>query len=261
MARGTDRTALEQRFCSLLPHIEMVARSAARRSGFADDDRPDVVAYVRLRLIEGDYAILAKHRGESSIESYLAVVVTRLVRDYRLREWGRWRPSAFAVRHGSLAVRLETLTKRDGLPFEQAARVLRSEGWAVSDDALRQVARLLPQREPLRPSQVDVHDPGVQESIASSGDADSEVAILNADLRRRIFEAMEREIHALPAEDQLIIRLRYREGLPIADVARALGLPEKPLYRRLPSIVARVRRQLEATGITSDDLRDLLGYD
>jgi RNA polymerase sigma factor for flagellar operon FliA len=238
-----------------------VASAAARRCGFPDDERPDVVAWVRLRLIEGDYAILAKHRGESSMENYLAVAVTRLVRDYRFREWGRWRPSAFAVRHGSLAVRLETLTSRDGFRFEQALSVMRSEGWEASDRALRQLHRLLPAREPLRPSQVDVHDPEIHESLSSRDAADDASAVLLADDRRRLLDAVEREIHALPAEDQLIVRLRFHEGLAIADVARALGLSEKPLYRRLPAIVARLRKQLEATGVTSGDLHDVLDYD
>jgi RNA polymerase sigma factor (sigma-70 family) len=261
MDRRRDRSPLEELFCSLLPFIESLARSAARRSGFPVDEHPDIVGCVRLRMIEGDYSILAKYRGESSIESYLAIVVTRLVRDYRFREWGRWRPSAFAVRNGSLAVRLETLTRRDGLPFEHALHVIRSEGWDASERSLRQLHRLLPAREPLRPGQVDVHDPEILASLASRDGASDAAAILLADDRQRILDAVERELRELPPEEQLIIRLRFREGLAIADVARALGLAEKPLYRRLPEIVGRLRRRLEAAGVAGDDLHDVLDYD
>lgn len=260
-SRKHGSSPLEDVFCSCLPLIESLAASAARRSGFPEDERQDVVAWVRLRLIEDDYAILAKHRGESSIESYLAVVVTRLVRDYRMREWGRWRPSATAVRQGSLAIRLETLTRRDRLSLDQAVNVMQSEGWMVSERALRHLDRLLPDREPLRPTRVDVFDPGVQASLTSEGTASEPGAAFDVAERNRILDMVEREIQALPTEEQLIIRLRFREGLAIADVARALGLPEKPLYRRLPALVGRLRRRLEAGGITRDDLHDVLDYD
>lgn len=261
-ARPTVRPArtrdeLEAVFCAHLPLIEALAGSVARRCGFRPDDIVDAVAWVRLRLIEGDYAVIAKHRGESSIQSYLAIVVVRLIRDYRMMLWGRWRPSAAAIRNGSVAVRLETLTRRDRLPFEQAVAVMRSDGCAVSERELRRLHRVLPERAPLRPNEVDIGDPAIEDALAVSPTVDGAGGPGDRDARSRLFAAVDRAIRTLPSEDQLIIRLRYGEGLAIADVARTLGIAEKPLYRRLPMIVRRVREVLEAAGISRDDAMEV----
>ena len=80
---------------------------------------------MRLRFIENDYAAIRKFRGESSLGTYLTVVVAMLVRDYRVQRWGRWRPSAAARRLGDVAVRLETLVRRNGQAVHEAAETLR----------------------------------------------------------------------------------------------------------------------------------------
>ena len=71
-----------------------------------------------LKLIDDDYQILRGFRERSSLRTYLSTVVERLFLDYRIRQWGKWRPSAQARRAGALAVRLEALLHRDGVPFE-----------------------------------------------------------------------------------------------------------------------------------------------
>lgn len=253
-----SRDALERAFCEHLPRIEALAASVARRSGFPADDCPDVVAWVRLRLIEHDYAILARHRGESSLVSYLAVVIAGLVRDYRMATWGRWRPSAAAVRLGTIAVRLETLTGRDGLPIDQAVNVLLSEGAATTERELRHLHRLLPVRPPLRPREVAMDDPTIEEALATPATTGGDAGSSDAGERETFFAALERAVRSLPPEEQLVVRLRFGEGLTIADVARALGLDEKALYRRLPQIVRRVRQRLEAAGYSSADAAEVL---
>lgn len=255
------RGALEALFCAQLPHIEAIAAAVARRSGFPPDECPDIVAWVRLRLLEDDYAILAKHRGESSVEGYLAVVVARLVRDYRMKAWGRWRPSAIALRQGSAAVRLETLTRRDRMPYEQAVRVMRSEGFGLCERELLRMHRLLPDRTPMRPREVDIGDPALEQAFAVLPDVERSATADDYDSRARLLSAVDAAVRTLPAEEQLIIRLRYGEGLAIADVARALGIPEKPLYRRLPAIVRRVREHLEAAGISQTDAEEVYAGD
>jgi DNA-directed RNA polymerase specialized sigma24 family protein len=44
--------------------------------------------------------------------------------------------------------------------------------------------------------------------------------------------------------------MRYWEGTSVADIARALGLPQKPLYRRLERALAALRAALEAAGVS-----------
>ena len=107
-----------------LPLIDGVIRFVVRRHRLPASEADEFVAHARLRLIEHDYQILRRFGGRSSLRTYLATVIERLLLDYRIREWGKWRPSAEARRAGPVAVRLDQLLNRDGLPFHQAAEIL-----------------------------------------------------------------------------------------------------------------------------------------
>ena len=251
----TNRDALE---ALLLAHHEWVARSAAaicRRHGMGEPDAEDFASWVTLRLVEDDYAVLRQFRGDSSLRTYLTVVIVMLHREYRVRCWGRWRPSAAARRAGDGAVRLETLVYRDGLTLREAAELLRVRGELPADGGGRSLARLLatlPRRTP-RPRE----EPGaVPVEAAAVGGADDLVRASEADAERRAIDAaLRRGLEALPAEDRLVVWLHYWEGLTLAEVARRLDVPQKPLYRRMARALVRLRRVLEAAGVSPSRVR------
>src|SRR5919109_1132038 len=95
-----DRQALEALFLRNLGWIERALASVCRRYGVSRDDAEDFASWAKLKLVEDDYAVLGKFRDESSITTYLTVVIAMLFRDYRVQRWGRWRPSADARRRG-----------------------------------------------------------------------------------------------------------------------------------------------------------------
>ncbi|HEU0076412.1 MAG TPA: sigma-70 family RNA polymerase sigma factor [Longimicrobiaceae bacterium] len=263
MSRGVDaRSAPERQEAEalFLANMEWVERSVAslcRRYGLGGDEADDVASWTKLRLIENDYAAIRKFRGESSIRTYLVVVVSTLFRDYRVGNWGRWRPSAAALRAGRTAVRLETLVYRDGCSLEHAARVLRTAGETdLSDRGLAALLAGLPVRTPLRPPTTGVE---AIESVAAPASAEERVVAGEAARERSgVYGALLRVLDGLPAEDRLILRMQYWQGSSVADVARALHLPQKPLYRRLERILALLREQLEKEGIRPERLRHML---
>src|SRR5688500_3157528 len=106
--------------------IDRLLGAVCRRNGFPPDDSEEFGSWARLRLIDNDYAILGKWRGESSLPTYLTAVIVNLFRDYRIQIWGKWRPSAEARRLGPAAVQLEKLMGQDGRSFPEAVAVLRS---------------------------------------------------------------------------------------------------------------------------------------
>ena len=57
----------------------------------------------------------------------------------------------------------------------------------------------------------------------------------------------------------MIVRCRFGSGMSIADISRVLRLPQRPLYRKLESIVADLRRALIAAGIDSRAAESLIG--
>lgn len=246
-----------QLFLSQLDVIERIVGALCRRHGVAGDDASDFGSWVKLRLIENDYAVIRKFRGESSLATYLTVVIAMLFRDYRVQRWGRWRPSAAARREGTLAVRLETLVYRDGHRLEQAADILRTAGQpGLSDREVVALFRRLPRRVP-RPRLDSSAEPaeGVP-AVAGADDAllQSERATDQAAANRVLTAALE----ALATEDRLVVRMHFWEGLSIADIARALGLPQKPLYRRMERALATIRARLVQSGATDSEAREAL---
>jgi RNA polymerase sigma factor for flagellar operon FliA len=252
-----ERQDLQALFVEHLPHIERAVAAVCRRHGVRDADAEDCAGWIRLRIIADEYAAFRKFRGESSIQSYLTVVVAMLFRDWRVQQAGRWRPSAAARRIGAVAMRLERLVRRDGVPLREAGELLRTRGeTTLPDGQLGRVVRELPARAPLRPI-VDA-DERVEELAAPAG-ADARVAAREAeDDRRALNAALAAALARLPAEDQLVLRLRYWEGLTVAEVARALALEQRPLYRRLERLLAALGRALEERGVSAQRVRALL---
>src|SRR3954469_25847882 len=105
---------LEAQFVDNLPCIERAVASFARRYGMSHDEVADLSSSIKLRIVEDRYEVFRRFRGESSLSTYLTVVVTMSAREYRVAEKGRWRPSAEAQRRGPVAVRLETLASQKG---------------------------------------------------------------------------------------------------------------------------------------------------
>lgn len=253
-----DRQTLEALFLENLAWIERAAASVCRRHGLSGDEAEDFASWAKMKMMEDDYAAFRKFRGESAITTYLTVVVAMLFRDYRVARRGRWRPSAAARRHGPVAVRLETLVHRDGYRLEQAAEMLRTAGETeLSDRELAALLAELPPRAPMRPVEV-----GAEPLASAPGPARADERVLEeeaAEERRAADEALTRALGRLPPEDRLILRMRFWEEMSVADVARGLDLPQKPLYRRIDRALAELRKHLEAAGISRERVRALLG--
>lgn len=256
MPEAQDRQDLEALLRDNLEIVNRIVASVCHRNGLHGDDADEFRSWTYLRLVDDDYAILRKFRGESALATYLTVVIAMLFREYRVREWGRWRSSAAAQRLGPLAERLEMLIYRDGHTFSQAAEMIRSEGVEVSDRELADLLAQLPPKHPSRP--VSVGSDALDSAPAPSR-ADERVEGDETDRARRHAEAaLFRALERLPDQDRLIVRMWVWEDLSIADIARALVLPQKPLYRRLERIFKRLRADLEAEGVTRDFFRGLL---
>ena len=165
--------------------INRISKTRCKRYGLFGADAEDFASEVRLRLLEDDYAVIRKHRGDSTMNTFLAVVIGNLFRGYRIRTWG-W--------------------------LEHSGRV--------------HVER-------------------------------KELRLISAGRRQKLdmlHQAVARILATLESEDQLIIRLRFYEGFSIADVARALGIPKKPLYPRINRLLQTLSNALISEGIDPEVL-------
>jgi hypothetical protein len=69
--------------------------------------------------------------------------------------------------------------------------------------------------------------------------------------------ALDRVRQTLPAEDGLILKMRFEDAVPVADIARALHLNQKRLYRSIEILLAMLRKRLEAEGISRQEVGSL----
>jgi RNA polymerase sigma factor (sigma-70 family) len=241
----TDRFAAM--FLSNLEMVESVIRYVCQRHGLSTTEAEDLDSQVKLRLLENDYEIFRKFQQRSSLRTYLTIVIHRIYLDYRNHVWGKWRPSAEARHLGPVAIRLETLMGRDGLGFDQACEHLRiNEGVIATETDLAEIAMRLPRK----PRRALVGEEAL-EVIPVNADALDEVIL--SDERQmtahRIRDALTSAVQKIDDQDRLILRLRFRDGLAIADIARALHLDQKPLYRRFDALLQQLRLALELAGI------------
>src|SRR5687768_2524297 len=69
MPEPMDHRAL---FLEQLDWIEKVASIACRKAGVWDEDAEDFASWVKMKLIEDDYADIRAFLGQSSLKTYLA---------------------------------------------------------------------------------------------------------------------------------------------------------------------------------------------
>jgi len=254
----SDRLNAEAVFIEHLAVIERAAAKAGRRYNLWGDDAEDFVAWVKMKLLEDDYAVFHKFRGESNWKTYITTVIVRHASSYSRERQGRWRPSAEAARRGPPAPELEMLVRHYGYPLSQAGEKLRTSGaTTLSDTELARLLQALPERGPMRPVRVPAEP--VLEAAQAPSRADARLARAESDAwRGELTATLHRALERLTPDERVIVRLYYGEELTVADIARALDIEQKPLYRRIPRLRDALRGYLEEQGISAGKVRSLL---
>lgn len=230
--------------------IEQVIAFTCRRNRLPADEAEELAGEVRLALVEDDYAVLAAYEGRCKMSTYLTVVAQRLLLAHRSRKWGRWRPSAEAQRLGPLAVRIEQLISRDGLTVEDAYQALRAVDPGLVRETVADFAGRLPPRSGRR-----FESEAALETLPSAEPTPDEAVLASesAARRRRADAALHAALAEFPAQDQLVLRLRFVEGRKVVEIARGLALDPRPLYRRIETLTRDLRRELERRGVSAAD--------
>lgn len=252
-----DRQNAEALFLANVDWIGRAAAKACRRQGL-EHEAEEFAPWVRMKMMEDDYAVLRKFRGESDVRTYIVSVVVRYAHAYSRERRGRWRPSAATERLGPPARELETLVRRDRYSLAQAGEKLRTAGHTtLSDLELARLLAAIPERPPLRPEEVAAEP--VLNAARGASRADERVAASEEEERQReLRAALARAMRQLPPEDRVIVKMHFRDGRTLAEVARTLGVEQKPLYRRVPRLRERMRELLEAEGVSPAILGPLL---
>jgi RNA polymerase sigma factor for flagellar operon FliA len=251
----------EHYFLAHLRQIEQIIAFVCRRNHVDAQDAEEFASHTKLKLIDGNYAILRKFEGRSLFTTYLTTVIQRLFFQYRVQLWGKWRPSAEAKRLGDKAVALERLMTRDGYSFTEAVDLLTSTPDSpFTAHELEVIYVRLPPRMP-RPMLVSDAD---APDVAAGGDgADASNDLMSAEREctaRKAAAALDACIAGLDAEDQIILRMRFANSMRVPDIARILNLDMKKLYKRIEKLLIRLRIALEKAGIARADIEDLFAH-
>jgi len=224
------------------------------------DDAEEFASIVHLKLIENDYAILRKFEERASFATFISVVVQRMALDYRIHVWGKWHTSAEAKRLGPLAEKLDQLLHRDRRTLDEALVLLEAHHDGVTRQSLQALADRLPAHAPrlravalddTHPATVSRDDSAEDRSMARDRDRAS----------ARLAAVMSAVIAKMPEEARLILQLRFEGGMAVSQIARMLKIEQKSLYRRLEQQMRHLREELEAAGLQSSQVLDLIGRD
>ena len=247
----------EQTYLQHLRTIERIAAFVARRHHVNPDEMAEFTQEVRVRLLDDDYAIIRKFEGRSSFSTYLTTVIARLFQQWRVQQWGKWRPSAEAKRLGDKAITLERLLTRDGYTFDEAVKVLTTPAGAqYTKEELEGIYLRLPPRNP-RP--VMVSDEILPEMVAVEPDAEERVERRDREkTARHAAMTIDDLITSMDDEDRLILQMRFWSALKVSDIAQRLHIDQKKLYKRLDKLFVMLRHGLEHAGLSKADIVTLL---
>lgn len=243
-------------FLAKLGAIERAIGFTCWRASIAGADAEDFGSWVKLKLIEDDYEALRKFEHRCSFQAYIAIVVQRLLLDYRVHLWGRWHASAEAKRLGELAVAIECQLVRDGLTVTEVLPVLRRNWPDLTEQHVQEIAARLPRRV-LRPRVVDLEL--ASDAPSTIGIHETSLERDRADLSVRIATVVHDALDTYSEDDRLLLRLRYQSGTSVADIARMLGVAQKPLYRRLQRLLTDLRACLQRHNIGAHDIENVIG--
>ncbi len=247
-------------FLEHLPLVERVAESAGRRAGLPPQETEDFISEVRLKLIDDDYAVLRKHRGDSLLSTYLTTVVSNRFKDFCNHKWGKFRPSAAAKRLGPMARVLERLLMIDRHDLETAIEILKTNHRATqSRRELRQMAAGFPQRSPRH----FVGEEALARQASEAPEADAERLVDDGErsaTAARVEATLTAALETLNAQDLLVLKMFYRDACTVATIAAVLHLEPRPLYTRKEKCLAKLRVAFEARGLAWEEVRGILGW-
>lgn len=244
----------------LLDHLDLIdqiVRTTGRRRHLSATERDDFASFVRLKLVDDDYAILRKFQNRSTLWTYLAAVIERMSLDFCAEKWGRWRPSAMAERLGEVAVVLERLVTRDGHTVEEAIEIVQMHhGAAVTAGDLRKMWEQLPARQ--RTTEV-----GEEAAIGIRAQEVSDATVEDAERKKnveRLQRALQHAFEQIASQDRVLIALRFDQDMPIAEISKLMGSSVPTLHRRLDKSVKQLRSSLSQAGVNPRDVAALIGH-
>lgn len=238
--------------------VERLIATTSHKRGLSDADADIFASMVKIRLFEDDCAIVRNFRGESKFSTYLNVIVQRTFTDFCVKRIGKWHPSAAASRLGPLALALERMIHREGCAPDEAVARLQMANPGLDRVTLTDLLAGLPLRQQ-RYSTISIE--AVIDEVPGPSHAD--VLIVDEERRRmtdRVASVVRGFLERLDDNDRLMLQFYFESDMQLSQIARILGVQQKPLYRRRGYLLRDLRKELTLAGITAAEVADLIGH-
>jgi RNA polymerase sigma factor (sigma-70 family) len=241
-----------------LAHLDAINKMAAwhcRSHYLRQSDAEDFQSIVYVKLIQNDYEIFREWRRECSLEGYLGFVIGNCFKDFLDKLWGKWRPCEAAKQEGPIAILLDMLTSRDGYTFDEACEILKTNHQVpLSRRELRRIADKLALRTKRKPEGEEVLTelPSPQprpDQVLIEDERDKQ---LN-ELKRALRDIVKK----LPAQDALILMLRFWHNQSITAIAGVLHVPREKLFPRVKRLLKHLRDELRQRGFDDGSVPEI----
>jgi RNA polymerase sigma factor (sigma-70 family) len=241
-----------------IDHIKDVIRKRCQK--YSGEDPDDLAQTIFLKLIEDDYRKVRAFQGKSSFTTYLYTVINHILLDYMRSKKGRWRPTERAKQLGEIAVMLEELVYRDERPLQEAICILtKNHQVSLTDTELQALYEQLPTHD--AKSVEDVSEESLLHIASQDSRPDEELENKKlASTLSKTAEVISAAKASLSAEDRLILKMHYENGVAISKIARILIKERSAVERRIQRILADFKERTLAAGINGQDVTDALKF-
>lgn len=267
-----------------LSKIDVKASKRFSQKGLAEE----AAAYVLDYLSADNWARCRQYSGKASIEGYLNRLVSNALEDFSRQRFSRPRPPTWLQRQGRFWVELwqrlclerqldQTVVdnfsaegQRDAALVKEAISVIyaRIPHCGEINMEIEAPDHLAEQAEALIEEGNTINKPTLRSNQEDSSALMGLMASLlvspdDAEAKRRIEPHLKpllqiKESLSLSAEQQLLLRLVYEDGLNLKQAANALGLAPHQPGRLLKQALVHIQHQFKAAGLSKEELWEAL---
>lgn len=247
-------------------HWDMINNLAGRRF-HSTTLAEEASLFVLEQLAEDSWKRLKKFSAESSFKTYLASVTFRLLEDFSRKKFGRKRPPAWIQKLGGTWLHLFRLLCLQRVDITEAVERIAQVFITEKKEAIEQkgltVLENVVDCRSHQGKEISIDDAQKQEHSGNHHmlqeqrfeDEEKHLLfkaifkdILTTDTKQKVYESSQKVVSVgveLKAEERLLLKLCYQDGLSVTEAGRILGYNRNQVHGRLRRLLIRLRHEFE----------------